>query len=86
MSIEGVCKVLGLFINVNCWLEVKGEVNGIIVYDDFVYYLIVIEVIIDVFCGKIGKDVCIIVVLEFCLNIMKMGVYKDDIVLSLYDV
>lgn len=78
-----VVNVLGLFINVCCCLELCGEVNGVMVYDDFVYYLMVILVMLVVLCGKVGGMVCIIVVLELCLNIMKMGICKDDLVFLL---
>lgn len=71
-----VIDVLFYFKNVKCRMEIKGNVDGIIVYDDFVYYFIVIVIILDGLWKKVGY-VCILVVLEFCFNIMKMGVYKD---------
>lgn len=74
-----VIDVLLFFKNVKCCMEVKGEVNNIIFYDDFVYYFIVIVIIFDGLCKKVG-NVCILVVLELCFNMMKMGVYKDMLV------
>lgn len=70
-----VIVVLGEFVNVKCCMEICGCVKNIMVYDDFVYYFIVIDIIIDGLCKKVD-DVCIFVVLELCFNIMKMGVYK----------
>ncbi len=34
VAIEDACKALGSFVNAKRRLEVKGEVNGITVYDD----------------------------------------------------
>lgn len=66
-----------LFCNVKCCMEVCGSVDGVIVYDDFVYYLIVIDIMIVGFCVCIGcQNVCIFVVFELCLNMMKFGVMK----------
>ena len=85
VSIERACKALGLFINANRRLEVKGEVNGITIYDDFAHHPTAIEATIDALRGKIGKDARIIAVLEPRSNTMKMGVHKDDIAPSLHD-
>lgn len=78
-----VVNVLGSFINVRRCLELCGEVNGVTVYDDFVYYSTAILVMFAALCGKVGGMVCIIVVLELCSNIMKMGICKDDLVFLL---
>lgn len=85
VSIEGACQALGTFINANRRLEVKGEVNGITVYDDFAHHPTAIEATIDALRGKIGKDSRILAVLEPRSNTMKMGVHKDDIAPSLHD-
>lgn len=85
VTIEGACQALGSFINANRRLEVKGEVNGITVYDDFAHHPTAIEATIDALRGKIGKDSRILAVLEPRSNTMKMGVHKDDIAPSLHD-
>ena len=85
VSVEGACKALRTFINANRRLEVKGEVNGITVYDDFAHHPTAIEATIDALRGKIGKNARIIAVLEPRSNTMKMGVHKDDIAPSLHD-
>lgn len=85
VTIEGACQALGTFINANRRLEVKGEVNGITVYDDFAHHPTAIEATIDALRGKIGKDSRILAVLEPRSNTMKMGVHKDDIAPSLHD-
>lgn len=85
VTIEGACQALGSFINANRRLEVKGEVNGITVYDDFAHHPTAISATIDALRGKIGKDSRILAVLEPRSNTMKMGVHKDDIAPSLHD-
>ena len=85
VSIEGACKALSSFINANRRLEVKGEVKGITVYDDFAHHPTAIEATIDALRGKIGKNARIIAALEPRSNTMKMGVHKDDIAPSLHD-
>lgn len=62
------------FCSVKCCMEVIGSVDGVIIYDDFVYYFIVIYIIFDGLCVKVG-DVCIVVVMELCSNLMCLGVY-----------
>lgn len=76
VGIVVLVSIVGLveFIFFKCCMEFKVDINLIKVYDDFVYYLMVIKIILVGFCVKVG-DEKIIVILEFCLNIMKMGVY-----------
>lgn len=69
-----VILVLVCFCSVKCCMEVIGSYDGIIVYDDFVYYLIVIVIMLEGLCFKVG-DVCIVVVMELCSNLMWLGVY-----------
>ena len=85
VSTEEACKALGSFVNAKRRLEVKGEVNGITVYDDFAHHPTAIEATIDALRSKISKDSRIIAVLEPRSNTMKMGVHKDDIAPSLHD-
>lgn len=85
VSIEGACNALGTFINANRRLEVKGEVNGITVYDDFAHHPTAIDATIAALRGKVGKENRIIAVLEPRSNTMKMGVHKDGIAPALHD-
>lgn len=84
VDVGGACKALGSFINANRRLEVKGEVNGITVYDDFAHHPTAIEATIDALRSKVGKQ-RILVVLEPRSNTMKMGIHKEDIAPSLRD-
>ncbi|WGE90678.1 UDP-N-acetylmuramate:L-alanyl-gamma-D-glutamyl-meso-diaminopimelate ligase [Actinobacillus genomosp. 1] len=85
VSVAGACEALGSFINANRRLEVKGEVNGITVYDDFAHHPTAIAATIDALRGKVGKEQRILAVLEPRSNTMKMGVHKEDIAPSLAD-
>lgn len=85
VSVAGACQALASFINANRRLEVKGEVNGVTVYDDFAHHPTAIEATIDALRGKVGKDQRILAVLEPRSNTMKMGVHKEEIAPSLAD-
>lgn len=85
VGVEKACNALGSFINANRRLEVKGEVNGITVYDDFAHHPTAIEATIDALRGKVGQNQRILAVLEPRSNTMKMGVHKDEIAPSLHD-
>lgn len=85
VSVAGACDALGSFINANRRLEVKGEVRGVTVYDDFAHHPTAIEATIGALRSKVGKDARILAVLEPRSNTMKMGVHKEDIAPSLKD-
>lgn len=85
VSVAGACEALGSFINANRRLEVKGEVRGVTVYDDFAHHPTAIEATIGALRSKVGKDARILAVLEPRSNTMKMGVHKEEIAPSLKD-
>ena len=85
VEIAGACQALNSFINANRRLEIKGEVNGITVYDDFAHHPTAISATINALRGKVGKDQRILAVLEPRSNTMKMGVHKEEIAPSLTD-
>ena len=65
-------------------MEIRGEVNGITVYDDFAHHPTAIATTIAGLRQKIGKS-RIIAVLDPRSTTMKMGVLKDQLVDSLKD-
>ena len=83
VSVESACAALATFVNAKRRLEVKGEVNGITVYDDFAHHPEAIQATLPALRDKIGGSVRIIAVLEPRSNTMKMGMHKDDIAPSL---
>ena len=60
-------------------MEIKGEVNGITVYDDFAHHPEAILATLTALRDKVGGGVRILAVLEPRSNTMKMGVQKDEI-------
>lgn len=79
VSIENACAALGSFINAKRRLELKGEVNGVSVYDDFAHHPAEILATLTALRDKVGGGVRILAVLEPRSNTMKMGVHKDEL-------
>ncbi|CDH31577.1 UDP-N-acetylmuramate:L-alanyl-gamma-D-glutamyl-meso-diaminopimelate ligase [Xenorhabdus bovienii] len=77
------CQVLGDFINARRRLELRGEVNGISVYDDFAHHPTAILATLAALRSKVGGVARILAVLEPRSNTMKMGMSKNDIAPSL---
>ncbi len=76
------CEALAKFINTKRRLELKGEVNGVTVYDDFAHHPTAIELTLGGLRNKVG-DSKIIAVLEPRSATMKRGVHKDTLAASL---
>ncbi|MBD1226716.1 UDP-N-acetylmuramate:L-alanyl-gamma-D-glutamyl-meso-diaminopimelate ligase [Xenorhabdus griffiniae] len=77
------CQALGKFINARRRLELRGEVNGISVYDDFAHHPTAILATLEALRSKVGGVARILAVLEPRSNTMKMGMSKNDIAPSL---
>ena len=77
-------EALGEFKNVKRRMEVRGEVDGITVYDDFAHHPTAIETTIAGLRQKVGKA-RILAVLEPRSNTMKLGVMKAALPNSLCD-
>jgi UDP-N-acetylmuramate: L-alanyl-gamma-D-glutamyl-meso-diaminopimelate ligase len=76
------CQALGQFINTKRRLELKGEVNGVAVYDDFAHHPTAIELTLGGLRNKVG-DKPIFAVLEPRSATMKRGVHKETLAASL---
>lgn len=72
------CQALGDFINTKRRLELKGEFNGVTVYDDFAHHPTAIKTTLEGLRAKVGKR-RILAVLEPRSNTMKLGVHKEEI-------
>ena len=70
-------------INARRRLELRGEANGVTVYDDFAHHPTAILATLAALRGKVGGTARIIAVLEPRSNTMKMGICKDDLAPSL---
>jgi UDP-N-acetylmuramate: L-alanyl-gamma-D-glutamyl-meso-diaminopimelate ligase len=77
-------EALSEFKNVKRRMEIKGEVNGITVYDDFAHHPTAIETTTAGLRAKIGQA-RILAVLEPRSNTMKLGVMKNALPASLKD-
>ncbi len=65
------------FKNVKCRMEVKGERNGIVIYDDFAHHPTAIATTLAGLRAKIGPVARIIAILEFGSYTMRSGVHRD---------
>ncbi|WP_261816558.1 UDP-N-acetylmuramate:L-alanyl-gamma-D-glutamyl-meso-diaminopimelate ligase [Vibrio gallicus] len=79
---ELACEALGKFINTKRRLELKGEVNGIVIYDDFAHHPTAINLTLEGLRNKVGQQ-RILAVIEPRSSTMKMGVHKDTLANSL---
>ncbi|MCU7875948.1 MAG: UDP-N-acetylmuramate:L-alanyl-gamma-D-glutamyl-meso-diaminopimelate ligase [Candidatus Thiodiazotropha sp. (ex Lucinoma borealis)] len=73
---------LGRYKNVKRRMELRGEIDGICVYDDFAHHPTAIETTLDGLRKQVG-DARIIALLEPRSNTMKQGVHADQIALAL---
>jgi UDP-N-acetylmuramate: L-alanyl-gamma-D-glutamyl-meso-diaminopimelate ligase len=74
---------LSRFINVKRRMEVRGEVAGITLYDDFAHHPTAIATTLQGLRAKIGQEGRILAVLEPRSNTMKLGVMKAQLPASL---
>jgi UDP-N-acetylmuramate: L-alanyl-gamma-D-glutamyl-meso-diaminopimelate ligase len=74
---------LSSFHNVRRRMELRGEVNGVKVYDDFAHHPTAIETTLAGLRARVG-DERIIAVLELRSNTMRMGVHADQLASSLW--
>ncbi|WP_127959939.1 UDP-N-acetylmuramate:L-alanyl-gamma-D-glutamyl-meso-diaminopimelate ligase [Serratia microhaemolytica] len=77
------CQALGQFINARRRLELRGEADGVTVYDDFAHHPTAIVATLAALRGKVGGIARILAVLEPRSNTMKMGISKNELAPSL---
>ncbi|HSW69091.1 MAG TPA: UDP-N-acetylmuramate:L-alanyl-gamma-D-glutamyl-meso-diaminopimelate ligase [Gammaproteobacteria bacterium] len=85
VSIQSALKALSQFKNVKRRMEVKGQVRGITLYDDFAHHPTAIRTTLAGLRAKIGKAARLVAVLEFGSYTMRSGVHKDTIQASLQE-
>jgi UDP-N-acetylmuramate: L-alanyl-gamma-D-glutamyl-meso-diaminopimelate ligase len=73
---QQACAALGEFANVKRRLELKGEVRGITVFDDFAHHPTAIRTTVDGLRRKVGPGSRILAVFEPRSNTMKLGTMK----------
>lgn len=82
VEIERAIGALTGFQNVKRRMEVKGQVRGITVYDDFAHHPTAIATTLAGLRGKVGKE-RIVAVLELGSYTMRTGVHKDHLAAAL---
>jgi UDP-N-acetylmuramate: L-alanyl-gamma-D-glutamyl-meso-diaminopimelate ligase len=70
------CEALGQFANVKRRLELRGEVKGVTVYDDFAHHPTAIRTTVDGLRRRINPGQRILAVFEPRSNTMKLGTMK----------
>ena len=76
---EDAISALSSFKNVKRRMELKGEVGGVRVYDDFAHHPTAIETTLNGLRNQVG-DSRIIAVVDLRSNTMKQGIHKDRLV------
>ncbi|PAY00638.1 UDP-N-acetylmuramate:L-alanyl-gamma-D-glutamyl-meso-diaminopimelate ligase [Pseudoalteromonas sp. HM-SA03] len=82
IPIEVSIEALGQFISPKRRMEVKGEVNGVTVYDDFAHHPTAIATTLAGLRANVG-DAPIIAILEPRSNTMKLGIHQETLLQSL---
>lgn len=82
VPVKDACAAMAEFEGIKRRLEVKGEVNGITVYDDFAHHPTAIEESLDAM-KEVSNGGRVFAVLEPRSNTMRMGVHKNDMMRSL---
>jgi UDP-N-acetylmuramate: L-alanyl-gamma-D-glutamyl-meso-diaminopimelate ligase len=79
---EVACAALGEFRGIKRRMELRGEVRGVRVYDDFAHHPTAIATTIDGLRRRVGRE-RIVAVLEPRSNTMKLGVHRETLAPSL---
>ena len=82
VPIVNACESLAAFKGIKRRMEVRAEVNGITVYDDFAHHPTAIQLTLQGLRNKVGKA-RIIAILEPRSNTMRMGVHASTLANSL---
>ncbi len=78
IAVESLCR----FKNVKRRMELRGEVAGVNIYDDFAHHPTAIETTLNGLRAKVGAE-RIIAVLEPRSNTMRMGIHAEQLAVSL---
>jgi UDP-N-acetylmuramate: L-alanyl-gamma-D-glutamyl-meso-diaminopimelate ligase len=78
VSVDRGCAALTAFQNARRRLEVRGEVNGVTVYDDFAHHPTAIRLTLEALRRRVG-EARLIAVLEPRSNTMRLGVHRDTL-------
>jgi UDP-N-acetylmuramate: L-alanyl-gamma-D-glutamyl-meso-diaminopimelate ligase len=79
---EVSCAALKEFRGIKRRMELRGEVGGVRVYDDFAHHPTAIATTVEGLRARVGSD-RIVAILEPRSNTMRMGVHRDALAPSL---
>jgi UDP-N-acetylmuramate: L-alanyl-gamma-D-glutamyl-meso-diaminopimelate ligase len=79
VATDAACAALSTFQNVRRRLELRGEVRGIKVYDDFAHHPTAMRTTVDGLRRKVGHGQRILAVFEPRSNTMKLGTMKAQL-------
>ncbi|HWF98391.1 MAG TPA: UDP-N-acetylmuramate:L-alanyl-gamma-D-glutamyl-meso-diaminopimelate ligase [Steroidobacteraceae bacterium] len=82
VTVERAIEALHSFAGVARRMQLRGEVNGVRVYDDFAHHPTAIATTIDGLRRRVGKG-RIVAILEPRSNTMRMGVHRESLAGSL---
>jgi UDP-N-acetylmuramate: L-alanyl-gamma-D-glutamyl-meso-diaminopimelate ligase len=83
VSVDVSIAALGEFKNVKRRMEIRGDVKGVTIYDDFAHHPTAIETTVAGLRAKVGHNARILAVLEPRSNTMKLGIMKNALPASL---
>jgi len=83
VATDAACAALSAFQNVRRRLELRGDVRGIKVYDDFAHHPTAMRTTVDGLRRKVGHGQRILAVFEPRSNTMKLGTMKAQLPWSL---
>lgn len=81
VPVQHAINAMAEFVNVKRRMEIRGEVNGVTVYDDFAHHPTAITTTLDGLRQRVGEQ-RIIALLEPRSNTMRMGVHKHELAAS----
>jgi UDP-N-acetylmuramate: L-alanyl-gamma-D-glutamyl-meso-diaminopimelate ligase len=82
VPITNACESLTAFKGIKRRMEIRAEINGITVYDDFAHHPTAIHLTLQGLRNKVGKS-RIIAILEPRSNTMRMGIHANTLAESL---
>jgi len=84
VPVKDACEALSEFEGIKRRLEIKGEINGVTVYDDFAHHPTAIKETLDAM-KEVVNGGRVFAVLEPRSNTMRMGVHKKEMMTALSD-
>lgn len=85
VAVSAAIAALPSFKNVKRRMEIRGEVKGVTIYDDFAHHPTAIATTLAGLRARIGKAARLVAILEFGSYTMRSGVHRDRMKQALQD-